>query len=454
MGQPKDNVVAASRLSSDSVAPPQWIIERKRDGQALSGDDLRAFIRGYAAGAIPDYQMAALAMAIYFRGMTFEETAVLTDAMMRSGSVLDLSGLGLPTADKHSTGGVGDMLSLPLAPLVACCGVAVPMISGRGLGITGGTLDKLESIPGYRTRLQIPEFLKVLETCGCSIIGQTDELAPVDRKLYALRDVTATVPSIPLITASIMSKKLAEGTGALVLDVKWGAGAFMKTVDQARELAATMVEVGRRAGRRMAALITDMNQPLGRAAGNAVEVREAIDVLRGEGPEDVVDLTLELGAWMLRLTGVDADRAAARARLQRHLESGRALERFAEMIRLHGGDPACVERPERLPSAPVVRPLPAASAGTVLCADADAIGRACVLLGAGRRRVEDRVDPRVGVTDLVKVGERVEAGQPLCRVHAADDASAAEAAVLLAKAFELGPESGVVRRALMVEEIV
>ena len=279
---------------------PQWLIEKKRDGLAHSADELRAWIAGYVRGEIPDYQMAAWAMAVYFRGLTFEETAALTEAMLRSGAVVDTSALPWPTADKHSTGGIGDKISLVLAPLVACCEVAVPMISGRGLGITGGTLDKLEAIPGYRTRLSRERFLEILADCGCSIMGATEDLAPADRKLYALRDVTGTVPSIPLIAASILSKKLAEGASALVLDVKWGRGAFMKTVPQARELARTMVEIGRRMGRRMTALITDMNQPLGRTAGNALEIAETLAVLRGEGPDDVRELTLELGAQIGR----------------------------------------------------------------------------------------------------------------------------------------------------------
>jgi pyrimidine-nucleoside phosphorylase len=433
--------------------PPQWIIERKRDGHALSSDEIRAFIAGYADGSIPDYQMAALAMAIYFRGMHIDEAVVLTDAMLHSGRVLDLSGLGRPTVDKHSTGGVGDKISLPLAPLVAACGAAVPMVSGRGLGITGGTLDKLESIPGYRTRLAVPEFLAVIRACGCSIVGQTDELAPVDRKLYALRDVTATVPSIPLITASIMSKKLAEGTGTLVLDVKWGRGAFMQTVAEARRLAETLVEVGRRMGRRMAALITDMNQPLGRAAGNTVEVVEAIQTLQGAGPADVTALTIALGAQMLVLTGLADSRAAAEILLQDRLTSGRALEVFADMIRLHGGDPRCIERPERLGRAPVRQPVPAKTSGIVVQVDADLIGRACVLLGAGRRRVEEQIDPRVGVTGLLKVGERVEVGQPLCVVHASDTGHAAQAERQLREACVIGDALLAPALPLIVEEV-
>ncbi len=419
---------------------PQWTIEKKRDGQALAAEDLRAFIAGYADGSIADYQMSALAMAIYFRGMSFDEVAVLTDAMLHSGAVLDTAGLHAPTSDKHSTGGIGDKISLLLAPLAACCGVAVPMISGRGLGITGGTLDKLEAIPGYRTALSVPAFLDVVARCGCSIIGQTADLAPVDRKLYALRDVTGTVPSIPLIAASIMSKKLAENTQSLVLDVKWGSGAFMKTIDQARELARTMVEIGRRMNRRMTALITDMNQPLGRAAGNAVEIIETIDALQGRGPADIVTETIELTAHMLLLAGRADALPAAREQLGRHLASGAAFEKFKEMVQLHGGDVRAIDDPRRLPVAPLREPLPSPADGYVVRADADAIGRACLVLGAGRRLVTDRVNHAVGVTDLRKIGEPIARGEPLLTLHAADLASLAEARALLTPAFRIGDE--------------
>jgi len=416
---------------------PQWLIEKKRDGLAHSADELRAWIAGYVRGEIPDYQMAAWAMAVYFRGLTFEETAALTEAMLRSGAVVDTSALPWPTADKHSTGGIGDKISLVLAPLVACCEVAVPMISGRGLGITGGTLDKLEAIPGYRTRLSRERFLEILADCGCSIMGATEDLAPADRKLYALRDVTGTVPSIPLIAASILSKKLAEGASALVLDVKWGRGAFMKTVPQARELARTMVEIGRRMGRRMTALITDMNQPLGRTAGNALEIAETLAVLRGEGPDDVRELTLELGAQMLWLAGRAARPDEARAPLERALRSGAAFERFCRMVRLHGGDEAALRDPARLPQARLRRDWPAPRAGRVAAADAERIGRACLALGAGRARVEDAVDPAVGCSGIAKIGDAVERGQPLLTLHANDAARLDEAQRLLEGAFSI-----------------
>lgn len=418
---------------------PQWIIEKKRDGHPLSADEIRAFLQGYATEQIPDYQMAALAMAVYFRGMTFDEVAVLTDAMMRSGQVIDTSGIRCPKVDKHSTGGIGDKVSLILAPLVACCGIVVPMIAGRGLGITGGTLDKLESIPGYRASLSGDEFLSVLDKCGCSIIGQTAELAPADKKLYALRDVTGTVPSIPLIASSIMSKKLAAGIDALVLDVKCGAGAFMKSVKDARELARTMVEIGRRMNKPVAALVTDMNQPLGNAAGNAVEVAEAIRALRGNGPADLMELTLELGATMLILAGIVPDAAAARVILANHIKSGAAFRKFKEMVFLHGGSVEALDDPAQLPRAGFSMEYPAPVGGHVVEANAERIGKACVILGAGRKRVEDAVDHAAGITGLVKIGDRVERRQPLLTMHAGSRERLDDALALLDAAFKFAP---------------
>ena len=416
---------------------PQWIIEKKRDGAGLTEEEIRSFVAGYDAGKIPDYQMAALAMAIYFKGMTFEEIATLTDAMMRSGRVLDLSALPVPTADKHSTGGIGDKVSLVLAPLVACCNVAVPMISGRGLGITGGTLDKLESIPGYRTDLSVDEFMGVLDACGCSIIGQTPELAPVDRKLYALRDVTGTVPSIPLITASIMSKKLAEGARTLVLDVKWGSGAFMQTLAQARELASTMVGVGSRMGRSMSALLTDMNQPLGTTAGNAVEVAESVAALRGCGSSDLTGITVELGAHMVTLAGKAVSLEAARDALRGHIDSGAAFERFRDMVRLHGGTVDAIDDTGRLPRAAHREAVTAPRPGYVAEVNAMGIGRACLVLGAGRKQVTDAVDPAAGITDLAKIGDTVTEGQPLATLHANDGRLLADALELARAAFRV-----------------
>jgi pyrimidine-nucleoside phosphorylase len=417
---------------------PQWIIEKKRDGHALTDEEIRFFIGAYARGDLPDYQMAALAMAIFFRGMTPKETAVLTDAMMRSGTIVDTSTIKKPKVDKHSTGGIGDKVSLVLAPLVASCGLAVPMISGRGLGITGGTLDKLESIPGYRTNLSDAEFLAIVREAGCSIIGQTQQLAPADKKLYALRDVTGTVASIPLITASIMCKKLAEGIDALVLDVKCGKGAFMRTIKDARALARSMVRVGRAMGKGMAALITDMNQPLGRAAGNAVEVIESIETLQGRGPADLTELTLALAAEMLLLGKAAKSKALARKKAETALRDGSALRAFRRMVELHGGDVRVIDDPARLPRARFIEPLPAPTAGYILQADAERIGKACVVLGAGRTRTDEAVDFAVGVSAMRKIGETVRKGEPLLMIHANDERRLEEARALLKSAYRVG----------------
>ncbi len=397
---------------------PQWLIERKRDGAELTPDEIRGFVEGYVAGVIPDYQMAAFAMAVYFRGMTPAETAALTEALMRSGDVLDLGDLPRPTADKHSTGGIGDKVSLVLAPLAAAAGLAVPMISGRGLGITGGTLDKLESIPGFNARLAIADFRRIVAEVGCCIIGQTDRLAPADRKLYALRDVTGTVPSIPLITASIMSKKLAEGARTLVFDVKCGRGAFMRAPADARALAASLLDVGRAAGRRVAALITDMDLPLGTAIGNAVEVAEALTTLQGGGPADVRRLTIELTAHMVVLAGLAPSLAAARRDLAARLDSGQAAEVFRRMVAAQGGDPRILDDPALLPQAPVRHEVPAPRDGCVADIDAEALGRVALLLGAGRRRVDDTVDHAAGISRLLRPGARVRRGEPLMVLHA------------------------------------
>ena len=419
---------------------PQWIIERKREGLDLTGGEIREFIAGYNDGTIPDYQMAALAMAIFFQGMSFKEVTTLTDAMMRSGTILDLSDLPAPTADKHSTGGIGDKISLMLAPLVATEGIMVPMISGRGLGITGGTLDKLESIPGYRVDLDTRTFRRIIASVGCSIIGQTSELAPADKKLYALRDVTATVPSIPLIAASIMSKKLAEGAGALVLDVKCGSGAFMKTREEAEELAETLVAIGEGLDRRMAAVITDMDQPLGHTVGNALEVVEAVQVLRNEGPQDTTDLTIELGAHMLRATDTADTLDDARERLRSRLADGSALEKFKQMIVAHGGDPGIADDPSKLEIAETEHILPSPSHGYVERVDADVIGRAALVLGAGRRQTTDTIDHSVGISHLAKVGDEVAAGQPLLQLHSRESKGAAEARKIVSKAFTIAPQ--------------
>lgn len=430
---------------------PQWIIEQKRDNKELSEEDLRALIAAYAEGDLPDYQMAAFAMAVYFRGMTFEEITVLTDAMMRSGDILDLRAIDRPTVDKHSTGGIGDKISIPLAPLVAAAGAAVPMISGRGLGITGGTLDKLESIPGYQTQLSNADFMNVLKRVGCSIIGQTDRLAPADKKLYALRDVTGTVPSIPLIAASILSKKLAEGVDSLVFDVKCGRGAFMKQLSDARQLAETLVRISRNMGRRASALISDMNQPLGRAVGHTLEIAESIAVLKGEGPLDVTELTIACGADMLVLSGLCTDNEAGRRVMRGKIDSGEGLETFLKMVEAQGGDLSVVEHPERLPQAPVCLDVLASGDGFIDSVNADAIGRIVLLLGGGRRRNTDTIDHAVGIDNLVKVGERVAEGDPMMRLHARTQGEAESVMALALGAVLLGETAPEPTRLVVVD---
>lgn len=419
---------------------PQWIIEKKRDGAELTAAEIEFFTRGYAAGAIPDYQMAAFVMAIAIRGMTLEETCFLTKGMIASGIVLDTSSIHQPKIDKHSTGGIGDKISLVLAPLVASCGMAVPMIAGRGLGITGGTLDKLEAIPGYRTNLKEKEFLRVVAECGCSITGASGRIAPADKKLYALRDVTGTVPSIPLIVASILSKKVAAGLDGLIFDVKLGKGAFMKTRKSANNLAKTLVEVSRLSNLRSNALITDMNQPLGRAVGNALEVIEAVETLHGKGPADIVELTLALGAKMLLLAGIEADPAAGRHRLMSKINSGEAFERFKTMVRLQGGNSNCLDRPDNLVHAVIKFPITAETAGYVQEVNAELIGKASVALGAGRSKLEDKIDHSVGIMGLKKIGDFVEHGELLALIYANLKEHLATAKALVKQAFKIGAE--------------
>lgn len=392
------------------------IILKKRDGYALSAAETTFLIEGFTNDRIPDYQMSAFCMAVFHRGMTHEETVCLTNAMLHSGSVLDLSFLPGAKLDKHSTGGVGDKTSLIVAPLVAAAGAYVPMISGRGLGFSGGTLDKLESIPGFSVQLSLERFRAVLEKVGCAMIGQTQEIAPADRKLYALRDVTATVESIPLICASIMSKKLAEGLDGLVLDVKTGSGAFMPTLEQASELARSLVDTGNRLGTRTVALITDMHQPLGKAVGNSLEVQEAIDTLKGSGPQDLTLLSEKLSARMLSLSRGPAEASQARARVAGALRSGKALEKFAAMIAAQGGDPRIVEQPALLPRAARQEAIRSPSNGFVTKLDARAIGRASMGLGAGRETVDSAIDPSVGIVLHKKISDAVEKGEPLCTV--------------------------------------
>ncbi|HTN85748.1 MAG TPA: thymidine phosphorylase, partial [Sorangium sp.] len=391
------------------------LVARKRDGGRLSDDEIARLIRAHGDGELADYQMSALLMAVFFRGMDDAETVALTRAMLHSGDVLDLSSVPGRKVDKHSTGGVGDKVSICLAPLVAACGVPVPMVSGRGLGHTGGTLDKLEAIPGFDVALDTAAFARIVREVGTCMIGQTARIAPADKRIYALRDVTATVESIPLIVASILSKKLAEGIDALVLDVKVGRGAFMKTLDDARALGTALVRVGTAAGKRVSALLTDMSAPLGRTVGNAIETREAIEVLHGRGPGDLVACTLALAEEMLIAGGAAASAAEARAKLEAAIASGAAAEVLARMIAAQKGDPAVVQDPGRLPSAPVVVEVAAQDEGYVVAVDPLEIGLSAVALGAGRTRADQRVDPAVGIELAAVRGDRVDRGAPLAR---------------------------------------
>ncbi len=389
---------------------PASLIAAKRDHRELSDEEIAFFIQDFATGTIPDYQMSAMAMAIYLNGMTPREIATLTSEMLRSGTQLAWPKNGIPRVDKHSTGGIGDKTSLILAPLLAECGLQNPMLSGRGLGATGGTLDKLEAIPGFRTNLSLDEITRLTQSIGCVITGTSAELAPADRKLYALRDVTATVPSIPLITGSIMSKKLAESLDALVLDVKFGSGAFMKTREQATLLAHSLVNTGERMGVRTTALLTDMNQPLGRMCGNAVEVLESIDVLKGGGPDDVRLLTLELCAELLVSTGLETSLEKAAARSARHLDDGSAFERYCRMVKAQGGNPNAVL------SVAKATDLVADQDGVISAIDTEALGLVIISLGGGRRKMGDPIDHSVGLKMLVRIGDRVSRGTPLVKI--------------------------------------
>jgi pyrimidine-nucleoside phosphorylase len=419
------------------VIHPAELIQRKRDGAELPADELRELVLGYARGEVPDYQMAAFCMAVYFRGLSGAETFALTDAMIASGETLDLhAALGRKVVDKHSTGGVGDKTSIAVGPVVAACGVPFAKMSGRGLGHTGGTLDKLESIPGYRVELSIEELVRQVREVGLAIIGQTADLVPADGRLYALRDVTATVDNVSLIAASIMSKKLAGGADAIVLDVKVGDGAFMKTLDDARALAETMLELGRHAGREVVCLLTDMDQPLGRAVGNALEVREALDTVHGRGPADFTELVLDVSARLLALSDLGVDEAEGRRRAQQAVGDGSAAAAYERWIRAQGGDPD----EAALPTAPAVREVTAPRDGVVASLGASRIGQAALRLGAGRRAKNDAVDHAVGVVCLRKRGDRVAAGEPLAEVRARDEPSAAEATAEVLAAYELADE--------------
>jgi len=413
------------------------LIHRKRDGEELSVEEIRYLIEGYTQGDIPDYQLSAFLMAVFFSGMTDREVGALTDCMVRSGQTVDLSSVPGVKVDKHSTGGVGDKTSLIAAPLAAAAGAVVPMISGRALGHTGGTLDKLEAIPGFRTNLTIDEFREQLLNHRLAFIGQTPEVAPADGKLYSLRDATATIESIPLIASSIMSKKLAVGLDALVLDVKVGAGAFMKRQVDARRLAQMMVGIGRRLDKRVQALITDMNQPLGYAIGNALEVMEVSQTLQNVGPNDLTRLSLELAARMIYLGKVTATLDDARELAQQCLLDGSGYRKFRDVIQAQGGNPKVLDRFELLPNATGVREIPSPRAGYVSAIDAEDIGRASCMIGAGRDRKEDVVDHAVGVILEVKIGQRIDAGGVLCRLYYTKDEKVEEAAQLVEDAFRI-----------------
>jgi pyrimidine-nucleoside phosphorylase len=417
---------------------PADVIERKRNGEELPADDIRQLVLGYGRGEIPDYQLAAFCMAVWFRGLSAAETLAMTEAIIESGETIELAAaLGRKVVDKHSTGGVGDKTSIAVAPIVAACGVPFGKMSGRGLGHTGGTLDKLESIPGFRVELTLDEFVEQVRDVGVAIIGQTADLVPADKQLYALRDVTATVDSIPLIAASIMSKKIAAGAQAIVLDVKVGDGAFMRTLPEARELAEAMRELGTRAGREVVCLLTDMDQPLGRAVGNALEIREALETVRGKGPPDFTELVLAAASRLVALSDLGLDEDASRARVEAVISDGSAEEAYRRWIAAQGGDPA----EDRLPTAPVVRTVEAGDDGVVARLRALAVGIAALELGAGRRSKGDEIDHSVGFVLLKKRGDRVKRGEAIVEVHARDDASAEEAGRRILGAFELGDEA-------------
>ncbi len=426
-----------------SALLPVQLIRKKRDGGALDDDEIRAFIAGATDGSIADYQVAAMLMAIVWRGLDDRELATWADAMTRSGDIIDLSFIARAKIDKHSTGGVGDKISIPLAPAVAACGVAVPMVSGRGLGHTGGTLDKLESIPGFRVDLPVERFAQLVDELGVCMIGQTARIAPADKRLYALRDVTGTVESLPLIASSIMSKKLAEGIDGLVLDCKVGRGAFMKTIDDARKLSGLIRAIGRGAGKRVTCVLTDMDAPIGRTIGNALEIRESIEILRGGGPRDTRELVEVLGGEMLVLGGVAADAAAGRAAIAKALDDGSALEKFRAVVAAQGGEPRVCDSPGSVLPKPRHRVELALAPGRVIAIDSEALGMAAVLLGAGRREAKDSIDPSAGLVVDAYLGELIEPGAaPQIMLHhslAPEDGRVAEARAMISAAFVIAP---------------
>ena len=438
---------------------PVQLIRKKRDGGTLDDGELRAFIAGVTDGSIPDYQIAAMLMAIFWRGLDDRELATWADAMTRSGDVIDLSSIARSKIDKHSTGGVGDKISIPLAPAVAACGVAVPMVSGRGLGHTGGTLDKLESIPGFRVDLPVEQFAKLTDELGVCLIGQTARIAPADKKLYALRDVTATVESLPLIASSIMSKKLAEGIDGLVIDCKVGKGAFMKTIENARALCALMRTIATRAGKRITCVLTDMEAPIGRTIGNALEIRESIEVLRGGGPVDTRELTSVLGGEMLVLGGAAKDIAEGRAKIDKALGDGSALEVFRRVVKAQGGDPRVCDAPGSVLPKPASRDELMLPPGKVVAIDSEALGIAALILGAGRRTKEDAIDPSAGLVVDAYLGEVIETGGPpsvmLHHSLPAGDSRLAAARAMIEKAFVIAaPDTQLDVRATRVLEVI
>ncbi|HEV2290047.1 MAG TPA: thymidine phosphorylase [Candidatus Acidoferrales bacterium] len=428
------------------------LIRKKRDGGELTRDEINFLVEGAARGTVPDYQLAAWLMAVTCRGMSRAETALLTEAMLRSGEVMDFSALGAAKVDKHSTGGVGDKTSLVVAPVVAAAGLYVPMISGRGLGHTGGTLDKLESIPGFRVNLSLPEFRTSLAACGCAFGGQTPEIAPADKRLYALRDVTGTVESPALICGSIMSKKLAEGIDALVLDVKVGDGAFMKSESEAAALAELLVDTAKGMGKRAVALVTEMGQPLGRKIGNALEVEEALDVLHGRGPDDLRTLCLELAAWMIFLGGRAASVAEGKRLAEEMIASGRARDTFRRVVGQQGGDERVVEDLARLPRARNTEVVRAKNGGFVTRMGCKRIGQASVVLGGGREKMDDTIDPAAGIVLEKKAGDRVQAGEPLCTVHYNAAERLGAALQMLESSFTIGAEAP--QRTSLIRQIV
>ena len=429
----------------------QDIIAAKRDGKELASEDIERMVLCHASGEIPDYQMSAFLMAAFLKGLSFDETFAMTKAMVQSGRTLDLSSIPGVKVDKHSTGGVGDKTTLVVAPILAACGLRVPKMSGRGLGFTGGTLDKLESIPGFNTALGVDDLIAQVKSIGIAIAGQSAEIVPADKRIYALRDVTATVDSMPLIAASVMSKKIACGSDVILLDVKVGSGAFMKDIREARSLARTMVELGRRFGRKVGAAITDMDQPLGRTVGNALEVQESIQTLKGEGPEDLTTLCIELSALLLRMSGVAGSTDDGRESARSALAGGEALGKLAEVIAAQGGDARVVDDPTLLPRAGLTEPVLSPSDGIVSHIDAEKIGIAAGILGAGRELVGDAIDPSVGITLLRKVGDAIATGEPVAILHASRSDALDQAKGLVFAAYEIGDSA---RSRPLIREVI